>query len=192
MRDFPVLYRCLADEVAVTNHLKGYLWFRSPKFFRSIEGRGNDPLEGIGSYILGGSVYKDIGDDRPIQPAFLISFSEIILPEYGKYVLKLENPNDLSERVKSRLPKGSNVYWRKIKYDKVEELYSEPSPTEGWNRKFFSKPSEFESEKEWRLVVFLPMPLRLLNDTLEPCVGNLQGIFRLQCIPESVDDTCLI
>lgn len=184
MRDIPILYRCLKDEAAVTNHLKGYLWFRSPNYFRSIEGQGKDSLEGIGSYIFNGSVYNDIGDERPIQPAFLISFSEIVLHDYGRYVLKLENPNELYERVKGRLPKGSKVYWRKIKYDKTEELDSEPGPSEGWSRKHFSKPSKFESEKEWRLVMFLPMPLRLLNNTLKVSVGKLIGVLSLQCIGE--------
>lgn len=182
MRDIPILYRCLSDETAVNNHLKGYLWFRSPKYFRSIEGRGKDSLEGIGSYIFDGSAYRDIGDERPIQPAFLISFSETMLPDYGRHVLRLDNPNDLSEQVTDRLPKGSKVCWRKIKYDKTIVLDSEPSPSEGWDRKYFSKPPKFESEKEWRLVMFLPMPLRLLNNTLVIGVGNLIGVLSVQCI----------
>ena len=42
-----------------------------------------------------------------------------------------------------------------------------------------AKPASFACEREWRLVVFLPAPLRLLDDTLKPHVGNLQGVLRL-------------
>ena len=57
------------------------------------------------------------------------------------------------------------------------QLDTNPSPTEDWNRTHYSKPKKFADDKEWRLVIFLPM--RLLNDTLKVHVGDLLDVFDL-------------
>ena len=44
------LYRRVNGEQALINHLYGHLWFRSPLYFRNIEGPQNDPTEYVGSY----------------------------------------------------------------------------------------------------------------------------------------------
>ena len=135
-------------------------------------------MEGIGSYTIRGGRYEDISDDRPIFPAFILCFSEQPLPEYGKFGLKLLNPHKLRERVMRRFPERTEVEWRKVTYDKTEYLDAVPNPYEEWHRKHYAKPVCFAHEREWRLLIFLPPPLRLLNDTLKPSVGNLQGLFR--------------
>ncbi len=162
------------------NHLDGILWFRSLKYFREKEGSGRDPMEGIGSYRVGEILHHDVGDKNPIFPAFILSFSELPLKEkFGPIVLKVMHPDELRNRIVCRFPEGTSIDWRRVEYDKKEELESVPSPLEDWNRKHYAKPACYAYEREWRLVVFLPPPLRLLNDTLKAYVGNLQGVFQL-------------
>ena len=137
-------------------------------------------MEGIGSYTVDEMLHHDVSDENPIFPAFILSFSELPLKEkFGHFVLKVTRPDELRNRIECRFPKGTSIEWRRVEYDKKEELESVQSPSEDWNRKHYAKPACFACEREWRLVVFLPPPLRLLNDTLKAHVGNLQGVFQL-------------
>ena len=180
MTNIPTLYRTLKREAAMRNHLQGILWFRSLKFFREKEGMGRDPMEGIGSYMVDGMLHRDVGDENPIFPAFILSFSERpLVDKFGPFVLKVMSPDELRNRIVCRFPEGTCIDWHRVVYDKREELDSVPNPSENWNRKHSAKPARFADESEWRLVVFLPPPLRLLNDTLKAHVGNLQGVFQL-------------
>ena len=179
MTDIPILYRSVDCEQAMRNHLSGILWFRSLKYFRAIEKLGHDPMEGLGTYTVDGRRHHDVADERPIIPAFIMSYSEVPLLEFGGFVLRLSNPLGLRDRIKNQFPERSCVRWHEVKYDKKETLNTEPKPSENWDRKHYSKPASFAHEREWRLVIFLPPPLRLLNDTLKPHVGNLQGFFEL-------------
>lgn len=180
IQTIPTLYRSLKCELAVRNHLQGILWLRSLKFFREIERPGWDPMEGIGSYTVDGLLHGDVADDKPIFPGFILSFSELRLANFGSFVLELRHPEELRNRIVSRFPEGTSIEWHRVAYDKRPNLESAPPPSEDWKRKHFAKPKEFADEREWRLVVFLPPPFRLLNDTLKPHVGSLQGIFRLE------------
>lgn len=179
MTDIPTLYRAVKGETVFKSHRSGKLWFRSLKYFRTMEGPGRDPMEGVGSYTVRGMLHRDVSDENAIFPPFALSFSELPLREYGDFVLKLERPNALRERVLCKFPERTRVQWYRIEYGKKAELDTVPGPTEVWKRKHFTKPERFAHEKEWRLVMFLPPPLRLLNDTLKPHVGRLQGLFEL-------------
>ena len=174
----PTLFRFVEGNQAMDNHLAGKLWFRSPWHFRSIEGERKDVSEGIGSYALpNGKICRDVNNEAPIS--FILCFSEQAesLQKFGEYCLKVSHPLELKRRVECRLSPGSRVEWRKIIYDKVMQLDTNPSPTEDWNRTHYSKPKKFADDKEWRLVIFLPM--RLLNDTLKVHVGDLLDVFDL-------------
>lgn len=175
-----ILYRTVNKYDAVENHLLGILWFRSLRHFRTVEGAGTDELEGIGSYIIDGRRHNDVSDERPIFPSFILSFSEQPMPKHGEFVMKFLDPHQLLKRVMCRVPKGTKVEWHKVTYDKTEHLEAVPNPSEDWCRKHYAKPPSFAHEMEWRLIIFLPPPLRLLNDTLKLCVGNLEGFFRLE------------
>ena len=72
------LYRRVNGEQALINHLHGHLWFRSPLYFRNIEGPQHDPTEYVGSYKAKETEHIDVSDDVPIQPEFILSFSETI------------------------------------------------------------------------------------------------------------------
>ena len=181
----PTLFRFVEGNQAMENHLTGKLWFRSLPSLRNIEGKGKDASEGIGSYALpDGRTCRDVNDDNPT--AFILSFGEQAesLKKFGEYCLEIRNPLELKRRVEDRLCPGSRVEWRKIQYDKVMykdnkvmQLQTNPGPTESWDLMYYSKPETFAQEKEWRLLIFLPM--RLLNDTLELHVGDLPDVFRL-------------
>ena len=177
MTDIPTLYRALTCESAMENHLKGILWFRSLKHFRTAEEPGRDSLEGIGSYMSGGILHRDVSDENPIFPQFILCFSELPLKRYGTVFLKVTRPKELRERLVCRFPERTRIEWHKVEYGKKEYLESVLNPLEEWNRKHYAKPARFADEREWRLVVTLPPPLRLLNDTLKPHVGNLHGVF---------------
>jgi len=161
------------------NHLQGILWFRSLKYFRSVDGPGRDLMEGVGSYVVDGMLHRDVADENFVFPPFIMSYSEVTLPEYGKFVLKLSIPGKLCDQVRDQLPKGSKVRWHKVRYDKTENLDTVPGPSDDWRRKHYSKPKCFAHEREWRLVIFLPPPLRLLNYTLKLHVGRLRGLLKL-------------
>lgn len=176
----PPLYRSLECPLAVNNHLQGILWLRLLKYFRELEGPGRDTMEGIGSFTVGRIVHVDVADERPIFPGFILCFSELPLPKFGEFILELTQPEKLRERIAHRFPQGTSIEWSRVEYDKRPNLESVPTPSQGWDRKHFTKPEEFADEREWRLVVFLPPPLRLLNDTIKPHVGNLQGLFGLK------------
>ena len=174
----PALFRRVNEYPAVENHLAGKLWFRSLPYFRSIEGERKDILESIGSYALpNGRICRDVNDEASIS--FILSFGEEAesLQKFGEDCLEVRHPLELKRRVECRLCPGSRVEWRKITYDKVMQLEANPSPTEDWNRTHYSKPEKFADEKEWRLVIFLPM--RLFNDTLKVHVGALLDVFNL-------------
>ncbi len=181
----PTLFRAVKDYPAVENHLTGKLWFQSLPSLRNSEGIGKDASEGIGSYALpDGRTCRDVNDDNPT--AFILSFGEQAesVKKFGEYCLEVRNPLELKRRVEDRLCPGSQVEWRKIQYDKVMnkdnkvmQLETNPGPTESWDLMYYSKPKTFAQEKEWRLLIFLPM--RLLNATLELQVGNLPDVFRL-------------
>ena len=177
--NIPTLYRTLKCEAAVRNHLVGRLWFQSLKHFRGVESSGRDPLEGVGSYTVRGMLHRDVSDENAIFPAFILCFSERPLREHGDFVLKLRRPLALRDRVLSKFPDRSRVEWHQVEYGKKEVLDSVPGPSELWKRKHYTKPADFAHEREWRLVVFLPPPFRLLNDTIKPHVGNLQGVFEV-------------
>ena len=174
--NIPTLYRTLRREADVRNHLLGKLWFRSLKHFREVELPGRDPLEGVGSYTVHGMLHRDVSDEYAIFPAFILCFSERPLKEHGDFVLKLRRPLALRDRVLSKFPDGSRVEWHQVEYGKKEVLDSVPGLSELGKRKHYTKPADFAHEREWRLVVFLPPPFRLLNDTIKPHVGNLQGV----------------
>ena len=184
MTEVPTLYRGLDSETAMRNHLQGILWFRSLKYFRAIDGVGRDSMEGVGSYTVDGMMHRDVADEYPVFPAFIMSYSEVVLPEYGKFVLRLSNPTGPRDRIRDRLPERSRVQWHRVRYDKMEDLDAVPDPSDDWTRKHYSKPECFAHEREWRLVIFLPPPLRLLNDTLKLHVGNLQGLLNLMPVKQ--------
>ena len=174
----PTLFRAVKDYPAVKNHLAGKLWFRSLPYFRKVKGVGTDPLEGIGSYESPDEkICRDLGNENPV--AFIMSFGEQAesLKAFGEYCLEVRHPLELKRRVEDRLCPGSRVEWGKVQYNKVMQLEANPSPAEDRIRTYYSKPEKFADEKEWRLVIFLPM--RLLNDTLELHVGDLQDVFDL-------------
>ena len=183
MTKIPALFRTLNCEAALTNHLCGKLWFRSLKYFRGIERPGRDPLEGVGSYRVKGRLHKDVSDDNAIFPAFILCFSELKQEKFGNFLLELQHPDSLAERVRSKFPDKTSVQWHRVRYGKQEALDSVPGPAEHWERQHYTKPSHFADEKEWRMIVFLPPPFRLLNETLKAHVGNLQGTLRTVALP---------
>ncbi len=177
----PTLFRVIKEYLAVENHLLGKLLFQSPAYFREVEGIRQDRLEGIGSYELPeGIIHNDLGDKTPILSAFMLCFGEQAesLKKFGGFCLKVSSPLELKRRVENHLPCGSKVEWKKVKYDKKWDMEVDVGPTEHGHRKYYAKPEKFAEEKEWRLMIFLPPPLRLLNKTLEVHVGNLQGVFQ--------------
>lgn len=181
----PTLFRFVEGNEAMENHLTGKLWFQSLPSLRNIEGKGKDVSEGIGSYALpDGRICRDVNDENPT--AFILSFGEQAesVKKFGEYCLEVRNPLELKRRVEDRLCPGSRVEWRKIQYDKVMDkdneviqLETNPGPTESWDLMYYSKPETFAQEKEWRLLIFLPM--RLLNKKLKLHVGDLPDVFRL-------------
>ncbi len=186
MTELPAtLFRTTNSREALYNHLKGILWFRSPRYFREPgEDLSADPSEGIGSYKLpNGQICHDLDDDSdvPIIPFFMLSFSEIPLTKFGKYIFEISGLTELEKRVENicSIVKGSHISFQKIEYGKVEQLETDPGPSESWNRKYFSKPREFAGEKEWRLAINFPSQFRIGNNTLELHVRNLQGILNL-------------
>ena len=129
MMDIPTLYRVLDSETAMRNHLQGILWFRSLKYFRAIDGVGRDPMEGVGSYTVDGMLHRDVADEHAVFPAFIMSYSEVALPEYGKFVLRLSNPPGLCDRIRDQLPERSRVVWHRVRYNKTEDLDTVPDPS---------------------------------------------------------------
>lgn len=183
----PTLFRSLQDRDAMQNHWSGILWFRSPRYFRNIEDGRKDPLEGVSSYQLSaGTHWRSINDEIPVQPAFILSFSEIPLPKkYGQYVLKVQNPLELKDRVERRLLQGmSRVEWGKVKYDKRMQLEDHPPLGEDRIRQFFSKPEKFTDDREWRLVITFRHSLPILNETLKLHLGKSSLIDIFEPIPE--------
>lgn len=169
------------------NHLSGILWFQSPNSFRNIEDVRKDSLEGVNSYQLSdGTHWRSINDEIPVQPAFILSFSEVPLPKkYGQWVLKVQNPLELKKRVECKLLRGmSRVEWGKVKYDKQMQLEDHPPLSKDRIRQYFSKPEKFADDREWRLVITFRHSLPILNDTLELYLGRSNLIDIFEPIPE--------
>lgn len=178
------LYRRVNGEQALINHLYGHLWFRSPLYFRNIEGPQNDPTEGVGSYNAEGINHGDVTDDVPIRPEFLLSFSETAQATEKfrrgceSCVLELNDPTGLADFVRKEIINGTcpdavTVEWRRVFYDRDEDgqLNRTLSPSEELRRKHFSKPPRYADESEWRLVItFERLPLQ--NRTLKLKVSN--------------------
>ena len=181
----PVLFRAVPDRDTMKNHLDGILWFRSPSYFRKSEDDIRaDPLEGVGSYELtDGTHWRSINDEGRIQPTFILSFSEVPLPQYGEYVLKVQNPLELKRRIERKLPQDiSRVEWGKVRYDKQMELEDHPTLGEDRIRQYYSKPQMLAGEREWRLVITFRHSFPILNQTLKLHFGrsSLVDIFELQ------------
>lgn len=173
------LYRTVDSQKVIHNHLRGDLWFRAPSYFRRKNGLRADQLEGIGTYKSGGQTYRDVTDERPIQPTFFLSTSEIPMEKFGRYIFKIHTQK-LKEQVKERfVVPESTIRWKRIEYGKSVECDTPLGVGEDWNRKHYSKPLEFADEKEWRLVIRLPTTLRILNHTLKLNVGDLHGCLDL-------------
>ena len=177
------LYRSVCCEEAYVNHREGKLWFRSYSYFRRIEGNARDELEGIGGYIHKWTRHIDVSDDSPVQPAYLMCFSQKVesTRDFGSWCLELRNPHELLNRVKSSLPEDiTTVEWRKVEYHKTMEIEKEMSVTDGWNRKYYCKPEEFIQETEWRLIIQFVHTFRPFNETMKFHVkGKLWDIFDL-------------
>lgn len=190
MTEPPCLYRSVCGEEAITNHIRGRLWFRSPAYFREVEGPGADELEGIGSYDLEGIHHKDVGDDTPIQSVFVMSFSDKAeaTKKYGKgSYFVVRDPEELKKRVQRKLPPCiTEVRWKKIEYTKTMKIQAPIDPPETWSRKYYSKPERFSDEHEWRLFILFKHTFRLLNHTMKMDVHDLTGIFRLKKHDEAI------
>lgn len=131
-----------------------------------------------------GPLVDDVSDndDSAIQPAFILCFSEAPLPEkYGNYVLKFARPLELKEHIKKQLLPEADVIkveLRKVAYGKTMQLEAHPSPTEDWNRKYFSKPEKFADDKEWRLLILFRHSFPILNDTLKLSLSDLRCLYQ--------------
>ena len=182
MLKHPTLFRAFKEAPEVlNNHLLGRLWFQSLRYFRKHKGARADILEGIGSHKKPcGGISQDISDKTTINPTFILCFGEQAesLQHFGDHYLEVQDPWELKRRVEMQLPDESRVRWMPIKYDKTWEVKDDLSPFEGWSRKYYSKPKEFADEKEWRLMIWLPPPFQLLNETLKINVRNLEGVFK--------------
>ena len=167
----------------MNNHLSGILWFRSPSYFRNVEDVRKDSLEGVNSYELPDGNWRSINDEIPVQPPFILSFSEVPLPKYGKYILKVQNPLELKSRVECKLLRDmSRVEWGKVKYDKRMRLEDHPPLSEQRTRAYYSKPEKFADDREWRLIVTFRHSLPILNETLKLHLGrsSMEDVFELQ------------
>ena len=176
------LYRSVCGDAAIKNHISGRLWFRSPAYFRRIEGPASDALEGVGSHELDSVLINDISDSTPIQPVFFMSFSAVAgaTRKFAEHYFVLRNPRELEQRVKAALPPDiTEVAWKKIEYTKTMRVHHFLNPSEAWHRKYFCKPERFAGEEEWRLFVLFRHSLRLLNETMKLHVGDLAGLFQL-------------
>lgn len=175
------LYRRVSGEEAVKNHFKGILWFRSPFYFRRVEGPQNDPMEGIGSYDFQGRHTHSITDDKPFTSVHLLSFAESIQAtdsfrstDARSYLLELQDPTKLETLIRKALSPEWTVEWEKVSYDKVMEVKHEPSPSEGYCRQYFCKPEKYANEREWRLVITSKRPDRIIfNETLKFHISEL-------------------
>ena len=79
--------------------------------------------------------------------------------------------------VKGQLPDSGfvRVEWLKMNYNKTLKIEQHPSPREGWQRQFHSKPKRYADEKEWRLQIRFLHSFRIQNYTLKfrwPSVGH--------------------
>ena len=183
------LYRRVNGEAALKNHLYGLLWFRSPHYFRNVQGPQNDPMEGIGSYKSAGINYTDVSDrNTGLNPTFVLSFAKTVEAterfrgECGpSFVLELKNPARFGEFIKQELVVQTDrtaikVEWDEITYDKAEYVDRELLPSEDHQRKYFSKPKQYEQEEEWRLLILFTR-LHLFNDTIKIRFSNEIGCF---------------
>ena len=169
------LYRRVTGEEAMNNHFRGVLWFRSPSYFRRVEGPQNDPMEGIGSYDFQGRHTHSITDDKPLASVHLLSFAESIQAtddfrstDAPSYLLELQEPTKLETLIRKALSPEWTVEWEKVKYDKVMDVKYELLPSESYRRQYFRKPEKYANEREWRLVITFKRTDRIiLNETLK-------------------------
>lgn len=182
-----VLYRAVNSESAFENHVMGMLYFRSFKYFREVEGIGHDELEGVGSYIKNGIAHRDVSDIHPLQPAYLMCFSEDInsIRKFGDSCIKLCDPVEFEWRVQKSLPPEiTSVKWCKVDYTKTKTIEGDISIVEQWHRAYCCKPKEFSAEKEWRLIIRFRHTFRPFNNTLKIHVNDrLEDLFKLQPLP---------
>ena len=140
------------------------------KCFRAVEGVGLDSKEGTGSYTIDCRPHHDVADECPAFPAFIMSYSEVALQEYGAIVLGFLRSIGPSDRIRDQLSERSRVQLHRVRFGKTEDLDIVPGPSGDWTRKHYPKPDCFAHEREWRLVVYVPTPLRFLNDTLKETI----------------------
>ena len=116
-----MLYRAVACDSVYNNHVERRLWFRLPDYFRNVQGIDQNKLERIGSYYEGETNHFDISDERALQPAYILSFSEN--PEskeqFGSICTKLQGSVEFmyvsSIRCLNPLPQQSITEWNTIK-----------------------------------------------------------------------------
>ena len=80
-------------------------------------------MEGVGSNTVRGMLDRDVSDENAVFPAFVLSFGELPLREYGDFVLKLERPDALRQRVLCKFPEGTRVDWHQVKSVFIHSLY---------------------------------------------------------------------
>lgn len=137
-------------------------------------------MEGVGSYKIDGILHRDVSDDRPIQPAFMMSFSADVeaTKKFGKYYCVLQDPGEFEKRLRNALPPGiTSVEWGEVEYTKTMELDSLPSPSDDLRRKYFCKPERFSDEKEWRILISFLHTFRPLNKTMKIAASGLNDLF---------------
>ena len=180
MKPPPPLYRSVNGRCAFDNHIEGNLWFRSHAWFRKQD--WGDKLEGIGSYVLpNGILVRDVGDEHPVQPAYLMSFSEDSKSarQYGDHHLMLIDPDGFRETIVKELPSFPGfvkVSWIAMEYCKTM-IVDQDMGAESVRRKLRCKPAEYSHEKEWRLQIQLMHSFRIMNDTLKFRWRSIEGHF---------------
>ncbi|MCY4611531.1 MAG: hypothetical protein OXC38_07540 [Gammaproteobacteria bacterium] len=168
----------------VDSYAKGIFLFRSPRFFRKIKGEGRDDMEEIGSYETDGILHRDVGDDRPIQPAFMMSFSTDVeaTRKFGEYYYVLRDLSEFEKCLREALPSCiTSIEWGEVEYTKTMKIDSPLiNPSDDWHRKYFCKPERFSDEKEWRLIFWFLHTFRPLNETMEMKIPALYNLLNLK------------
>lgn len=180
------------DEI-FKNHYGGRLWFHAPAHYQDIEDpQRRDELDGRGSYHLNGIEVCDVSDPKRgwhVCPTYILCFSAdeaaasacFTGPGPSKLVIRLANPEELRKLIlKKVLPDCNviNVEWRKVVYDKTEDVPEDLNPADDWARKFWHKPKKFAAQKEWRLIIFFQPRMPIANDRLELNLGYCGNLFR--------------
>jgi hypothetical protein len=178
----PPLYRHLPKREDVESHLSGNLWLRTFSYFREVEcATRRDELEGIGSGPLPDGMHLTVcGEDYPINPTFILCFTEIKSTDaFGLHSIRLLDGEKLQERIKRRLCLIKFVSTSLLPVTYADAPYiAMPTPAELTDRMELTKPTRFEHEREWRLILRLP-PCGIRNDTLKLHVGDLDDVIDL-------------